>query len=100
MAVLISKVFLQDLTSPFHFDSTWRRNCVCVGRGCGVGAVSAPVGIRIFLTVVSCHVKSFDVAIWQYNRGVVFTGPKHTVLRFVVKFFPPDHAQLLEELTR
>uniref|UniRef100_A0A674DZ91 FERM, ARHGEF and pleckstrin domain-containing protein 1 n=1 Tax=Salmo trutta TaxID=8032 RepID=A0A674DZ91_SALTR len=26
--------------------------------------------------------------------------PKHTVLRFVVKFFPPDHAQLLEELTR
>uniref|UniRef100_A0A6Q2YCB6 FERM, ARHGEF and pleckstrin domain-containing protein 1 n=1 Tax=Esox lucius TaxID=8010 RepID=A0A6Q2YCB6_ESOLU len=24
----------------------------------------------------------------------------HTVLRFVVKFFPPDHAQLLEELTR
>uniref|UniRef100_A0A3Q2DM53 FERM, ARHGEF and pleckstrin domain-containing protein 1 n=1 Tax=Cyprinodon variegatus TaxID=28743 RepID=A0A3Q2DM53_CYPVA len=26
--------------------------------------------------------------------------PKHTVLRFSVKFFPPDHAQLLEELTR
>ncbi|XP_056285140.1 FERM, ARHGEF and pleckstrin domain-containing protein 1 isoform X3 [Pseudoliparis swirei] len=26
--------------------------------------------------------------------------PKHTILRFVVKFFPPDHAQLLEELTR
>ncbi|XP_036396148.1 FERM, ARHGEF and pleckstrin domain-containing protein 1-like isoform X2 [Megalops cyprinoides] len=26
--------------------------------------------------------------------------PKHTVLRFVVKFFPPDPAQLLEELTR
>uniref|UniRef100_A0A668AAI2 FERM, ARHGEF and pleckstrin domain-containing protein 1 n=1 Tax=Myripristis murdjan TaxID=586833 RepID=A0A668AAI2_9TELE len=26
--------------------------------------------------------------------------PKHTTLRFVVKFFPPDHAQLLEELTR
>ncbi|XP_063069410.1 FERM, ARHGEF and pleckstrin domain-containing protein 1-like isoform X2 [Engraulis encrasicolus] len=26
--------------------------------------------------------------------------PKQTVLRFVVKFFPPDHAQLLEELTR
>ncbi|XP_056145077.1 FERM, ARHGEF and pleckstrin domain-containing protein 1 [Lampris incognitus] len=26
--------------------------------------------------------------------------PKHMVLRFVVKFFPPDHAQLLEELTR
>uniref|UniRef100_A0A672JNC5 FERM, ARHGEF and pleckstrin domain-containing protein 1 n=1 Tax=Salarias fasciatus TaxID=181472 RepID=A0A672JNC5_SALFA len=26
--------------------------------------------------------------------------PKHTTLRFTVKFFPPDHAQLLEELTR
>lgn len=27
-------------------------------------------------------------------------GPKNTILRFVVKFFPPDHTQLLEELTR
>ncbi|XP_051937604.1 FERM, ARHGEF and pleckstrin domain-containing protein 1-like isoform X3 [Hippocampus zosterae] len=26
--------------------------------------------------------------------------PKHTVLRFAVKYFPPDHAQLLEDLTR
>ncbi|CAN9497719.1 unnamed protein product [Ophioblennius macclurei] len=26
--------------------------------------------------------------------------PKHTTLKFTVKFFPPDHAQLLEELTR
>ncbi|XP_060089621.1 FERM, ARHGEF and pleckstrin domain-containing protein 1 isoform X2 [Heteronotia binoei] len=26
--------------------------------------------------------------------------PKHVVLKFVVKFFPPDHAQLQEELTR
>nr|XP_020452098.1 FERM, RhoGEF and pleckstrin domain-containing protein 1-like isoform X1 [Monopterus albus]XP_020452099.1 FERM, RhoGEF and pleckstrin domain-containing protein 1-like isoform X1 [Monopterus albus]XP_020452100.1 FERM, RhoGEF and pleckstrin domain-containing protein 1-like isoform X1 [Monopterus albus]XP_020452101.1 FERM, RhoGEF and pleckstrin domain-containing protein 1-like isoform X1 [Monopterus albus]XP_020452102.1 FERM, RhoGEF and pleckstrin domain-containing protein 1-like isoform X1 [Mon len=26
--------------------------------------------------------------------------PKRTILRFAVKFFPPDHAQLLEELTR
>uniref|UniRef100_A0A3P8R3A2 FERM, ARHGEF and pleckstrin domain-containing protein 1 n=1 Tax=Astatotilapia calliptera TaxID=8154 RepID=A0A3P8R3A2_ASTCA len=26
--------------------------------------------------------------------------PKNTILRFVVKFFPPDHTQLLEELTR
>uniref|UniRef100_A0A3Q4BWR8 FERM, ARHGEF and pleckstrin domain-containing protein 1 n=1 Tax=Mola mola TaxID=94237 RepID=A0A3Q4BWR8_MOLML len=26
--------------------------------------------------------------------------PKHMILRFAVKFFPPDHAQLLEELTR
>uniref|UniRef100_A0A673HXQ0 FERM, ARH/RhoGEF and pleckstrin domain protein 1 n=1 Tax=Sinocyclocheilus rhinocerous TaxID=307959 RepID=A0A673HXQ0_9TELE len=28
------------------------------------------------------------------------TRPKHTVLRFIVKFFPPDHTVLLEELTR
>uniref|UniRef100_A0A803WCZ5 FERM, ARHGEF and pleckstrin domain-containing protein 1 n=1 Tax=Ficedula albicollis TaxID=59894 RepID=A0A803WCZ5_FICAL len=27
-------------------------------------------------------------------------GPKHVVVKFVVKFFPPDHAQLQEELTR
>ncbi|KAJ8003351.1 hypothetical protein DPEC_G00147440 [Dallia pectoralis] len=26
--------------------------------------------------------------------------PKNTILRFAVKFFPPDHTQLLEELTR
>lgn len=26
--------------------------------------------------------------------------PKNIILRFVVKFFPPDHTQLLEELTR
>ncbi|XP_063160893.1 FERM, ARHGEF and pleckstrin domain-containing protein 1 isoform X1 [Candoia aspera] len=26
--------------------------------------------------------------------------PKHVILKFVVKFFPPDHAQLQEELTR
>uniref|UniRef100_A0A8C4ESE0 FERM, ARHGEF and pleckstrin domain-containing protein 1 n=1 Tax=Dicentrarchus labrax TaxID=13489 RepID=A0A8C4ESE0_DICLA len=30
---------------------------------------------------------------------VVFC-PKNTILRFVVKFFPPDHTQLSEELTR
>uniref|UniRef100_A0A8C2PY75 FERM, ARHGEF and pleckstrin domain-containing protein 1 n=1 Tax=Cyprinus carpio TaxID=7962 RepID=A0A8C2PY75_CYPCA len=30
----------------------------------------------------------------------VCPGPKHTILRFVVKFFPPDHTVLLEELTR
>ncbi|XP_028836003.1 FERM, ARHGEF and pleckstrin domain-containing protein 1 isoform X3 [Denticeps clupeoides] len=26
--------------------------------------------------------------------------PKNTILKFVVKFFPPDHTQLMEELTR
>ncbi|XP_048834404.1 FERM, ARHGEF and pleckstrin domain-containing protein 1 isoform X2 [Brienomyrus brachyistius] len=32
--------------------------------------------------------------------GKQITRPKNTILRFVVKFFPPDQAQLVEELTR
>uniref|UniRef100_A0A3B3T907 FERM, ARHGEF and pleckstrin domain-containing protein 1 n=1 Tax=Paramormyrops kingsleyae TaxID=1676925 RepID=A0A3B3T907_9TELE len=32
--------------------------------------------------------------------GKQITQPKNTILRFVVKFFPPDQAQLVEELTR
>uniref|UniRef100_A0A8K9Y581 FERM, ARHGEF and pleckstrin domain-containing protein 1 n=1 Tax=Oncorhynchus mykiss TaxID=8022 RepID=A0A8K9Y581_ONCMY len=31
---------------------------------------------------------------------LIMVRPKNTILRFVVKFFPPDHTQLLEELTR
>uniref|UniRef100_A0A671W2C2 FERM, ARHGEF and pleckstrin domain-containing protein 1 n=1 Tax=Sparus aurata TaxID=8175 RepID=A0A671W2C2_SPAAU len=34
------------------------------------------------------------------NHQKMMVRPKHTILRFAVKFFPPDHAQLLEELTR
>ncbi|XP_024595797.1 FERM, ARHGEF and pleckstrin domain-containing protein 1 [Neophocaena asiaeorientalis asiaeorientalis] len=30
----------------------------------------------------------------------LFNRPKHVVVKFVVKFFPPDHTQLQEELTR
>ncbi|KAB0372691.1 hypothetical protein FD755_015444, partial [Muntiacus reevesi] len=30
----------------------------------------------------------------------ITVGPKHVVVKFVVKFFPPDHTQLQEELTR
>lgn len=34
-------------------------------------------------------------------HGFLFLpGPKHVVVKFVVKFFPPDHTQLREELTR
>uniref|UniRef100_A0A6Q2Y9T0 FERM, ARHGEF and pleckstrin domain-containing protein 1 n=1 Tax=Esox lucius TaxID=8010 RepID=A0A6Q2Y9T0_ESOLU len=40
----------------------------------------------------------FGLEYEDHNKMTV--RPKHTVLRFVVKFFPPDHAQLLEELTR
>uniref|UniRef100_A0A8C8LR98 FERM, ARHGEF and pleckstrin domain-containing protein 1 n=1 Tax=Oncorhynchus tshawytscha TaxID=74940 RepID=A0A8C8LR98_ONCTS len=36
----------------------------------------------------------------EYQDHKMIVRPKHVVLRFVVKFFPPDHAQLLEELTR
>lgn len=38
--------------------------------------------------------------LYKVSAAVSVTGPKHTILRFAVKFFPPDHAQLLEELTR
>ena len=48
--------------------------------------IAADVACRRFMCLVSC--------------GLLLPGPKHTVLRFVVKFFPPDHAQLLEEFTR
>uniref|UniRef100_A0A9J7YUA3 FERM, ARHGEF and pleckstrin domain-containing protein 1 n=1 Tax=Cyprinus carpio carpio TaxID=630221 RepID=A0A9J7YUA3_CYPCA len=41
------------------------------------------------------------VSLYKCNPCMrVCPGPKHTVLRFVVKFFPPDHTVLLEELTR
>uniref|UniRef100_A0A8C1F888 FERM, ARHGEF and pleckstrin domain-containing protein 1 n=1 Tax=Cyprinus carpio carpio TaxID=630221 RepID=A0A8C1F888_CYPCA len=36
---------------------------------------------------------------YQDQRKMI-VRPKNTILRFVVKFFPPDHTQLLEELTR
>uniref|UniRef100_A0A8C8FXT3 FERM, ARHGEF and pleckstrin domain-containing protein 1 n=1 Tax=Oncorhynchus tshawytscha TaxID=74940 RepID=A0A8C8FXT3_ONCTS len=45
----------------------------------------------------------FDISVWlDLLKPIVkqLRRPKHVVLRFVVKFFPPDHAQLLEELTR
>uniref|UniRef100_A0AAR2L881 FERM, ARHGEF and pleckstrin domain-containing protein 1 n=1 Tax=Pygocentrus nattereri TaxID=42514 RepID=A0AAR2L881_PYGNA len=37
---------------------------------------------------------------FQDQRKMMVSDIFHTVLRFVVKFFPPDHAQLMEELTR
>uniref|UniRef100_A0AAX7U2Y0 FERM, ARHGEF and pleckstrin domain-containing protein 1 n=1 Tax=Astatotilapia calliptera TaxID=8154 RepID=A0AAX7U2Y0_ASTCA len=37
---------------------------------------------------------------YQDQRKMTVRWPKNTILRFVVKFFPPDHTQLLEELTR
>ncbi|XP_051260090.1 FERM, ARHGEF and pleckstrin domain-containing protein 1 isoform X1 [Dicentrarchus labrax] len=43
------------------------------------------------------HIKPI---IKQLRHHLSHAGPKHTILRFAVKFFPPDHAQLLEELTR
>uniref|UniRef100_A0A4W3GTV2 FERM, ARHGEF and pleckstrin domain-containing protein 1 n=1 Tax=Callorhinchus milii TaxID=7868 RepID=A0A4W3GTV2_CALMI len=44
------------------------------------------------------HRKVMVCAINYYH--IVLSRPKHVVMRFVVKFFPPDHAQLQEELTR
>uniref|UniRef100_A0A8D0CK29 FERM, ARHGEF and pleckstrin domain-containing protein 1 n=1 Tax=Scleropages formosus TaxID=113540 RepID=A0A8D0CK29_SCLFO len=34
------------------------------------------------------------------NQHKMTVSPKNMILRFMVKFFPPDQAQLLEELTR
>uniref|UniRef100_A0A3B5MG17 FERM domain-containing protein n=1 Tax=Xiphophorus couchianus TaxID=32473 RepID=A0A3B5MG17_9TELE len=50
----------------------------------------------VFLSVdLSSHVSTSSLA---HNFSP--PGPKNTILRFVVKFFPPDHTQLMEELTR
>ncbi|KAK7882497.1 hypothetical protein WMY93_028671 [Mugilogobius chulae] len=45
----------------------------------------------------------FDISVWlDHIKPIIkqLRRPKHTTLRFAVKFFPPDHTQLLEELTR
>uniref|UniRef100_A0A8C1DW45 FERM, ARHGEF and pleckstrin domain-containing protein 1 n=1 Tax=Cyprinus carpio carpio TaxID=630221 RepID=A0A8C1DW45_CYPCA len=42
----------------------------------------------------------FGLEFQTFSLRSSFYRPKHTVLRFVVKFFPPDHTVLLEELTR
>uniref|UniRef100_A0AAY4B9W3 FERM, ARHGEF and pleckstrin domain-containing protein 1 n=1 Tax=Denticeps clupeoides TaxID=299321 RepID=A0AAY4B9W3_9TELE len=40
----------------------------------------------------------FGLEFQDHRRMMV--KPKNTILKFVVKFFPPDHTQLMEELTR
>uniref|UniRef100_A0A8C0LGS8 FERM, ARHGEF and pleckstrin domain-containing protein 1 n=1 Tax=Canis lupus dingo TaxID=286419 RepID=A0A8C0LGS8_CANLU len=48
--------------------------------------------------------EAFEVPVsWgiSVNSSVLLScWPKHVVVKFVVKFFPPDHTQLQEELTR
>ncbi|XP_067569592.1 FERM, ARHGEF and pleckstrin domain-containing protein 1 isoform X3 [Pseudorca crassidens] len=47
--------------------------------------------------------EAFEVPVWlDLLKPIVkqIRRPKHVVVKFVVKFFPPDHTQLQEELTR
>uniref|UniRef100_A0A8C0LI65 FERM, ARHGEF and pleckstrin domain-containing protein 1 n=1 Tax=Canis lupus dingo TaxID=286419 RepID=A0A8C0LI65_CANLU len=47
--------------------------------------------------------EAFEVPVsWGISLGMRLLScwPKHVVVKFVVKFFPPDHTQLQEELTR
>ncbi|KAK7893094.1 hypothetical protein WMY93_022246 [Mugilogobius chulae] len=66
-----------------------------------VQAPGRPVPIRVQMLDDTQEV--FQITVWldllkpalkQIRR------PRNTILRFVVKFFPPDHTQLMEELTR
>uniref|UniRef100_A0A6Q2WZ94 FERM, ARHGEF and pleckstrin domain-containing protein 1 n=1 Tax=Esox lucius TaxID=8010 RepID=A0A6Q2WZ94_ESOLU len=59
---------------------------------------TAPPGRQVSIRV---QMESMDFCRMHLTeRNIQSTGPKNTILRFVVKFFPPDHTQLLEELTR
>uniref|UniRef100_A0A672MEH9 FERM, ARH/RhoGEF and pleckstrin domain protein 1 n=1 Tax=Sinocyclocheilus grahami TaxID=75366 RepID=A0A672MEH9_SINGR len=58
---------------------------------------------RVLFEMVCLHLNLiegdyFGLEFQSHHRKMV--RPKHTVLRFVVKFFPPDNSLLLEELTR
>lgn len=71
---------------------------------------------RVLFEMVCSHVNLiegdyFGLEFQNHHRRTVWldllkpirkqiTRPKHTVLRFVVKYFPPDRSLLLEELTR
>lgn len=63
------------------------------------------LGMRSIICCVIYLPKSFSLIAFGTNQkcSTVFCpllGPKHVVVKFVVKFFPPDHTQLQEELTR
>lgn len=52
-------------------------------------------GKSFSLVAFETHIKKWFTAFFSSSLG-----PKHVVVKFVVKFFPPDHTQLQEELTR
>uniref|UniRef100_A0A8C9TC11 FERM, ARHGEF and pleckstrin domain-containing protein 1 n=1 Tax=Scleropages formosus TaxID=113540 RepID=A0A8C9TC11_SCLFO len=58
--------------------------------------------IRAFPPDVCYFIKRFQRVWLDLLKPIVkqITRPKNMILRFMVKFFPPDQAQLLEELTR
>ncbi|XP_068602111.1 FERM, ARHGEF and pleckstrin domain-containing protein 1 [Brachionichthys hirsutus] len=78
--------------------------------------VSQKASGKVLLDLVCAHMKLiegdyFGLEFQNHQKMMVWLDhikpiikqlrrPKHTILRFAVKFFPPDHAQLLEDLTR
>uniref|UniRef100_A0A673MSQ5 FERM, ARHGEF and pleckstrin domain-containing protein 1 n=1 Tax=Sinocyclocheilus rhinocerous TaxID=307959 RepID=A0A673MSQ5_9TELE len=61
------------------------------------------VSVRHYLLSVVFYFLALHFIVWLDLLKPILKQlrrPKNTILRFVVKFFPPDHTQLLEELTR
>uniref|UniRef100_A0AAQ4RQA4 FERM, ARHGEF and pleckstrin domain-containing protein 1 n=1 Tax=Gasterosteus aculeatus aculeatus TaxID=481459 RepID=A0AAQ4RQA4_GASAC len=65
--------------------------------------VSQKASGKVLLDMVCSHMNLVEgdyFGLEFQNRQKMMVRPKQTILTFAVKFFPPDHAQLLEELTR
>uniref|UniRef100_A0A6Q2ZMR9 FERM, ARHGEF and pleckstrin domain-containing protein 1 n=1 Tax=Esox lucius TaxID=8010 RepID=A0A6Q2ZMR9_ESOLU len=61
----------------------------------------APAKVLFDLVCAHLNLAEGDYFGLEYqDQRKMMVRPKNTILRFVVKFFPPDHTQLLEELTR
>uniref|UniRef100_A0A670KHZ1 FERM, ARHGEF and pleckstrin domain-containing protein 1 n=1 Tax=Podarcis muralis TaxID=64176 RepID=A0A670KHZ1_PODMU len=58
---------------------------------------------KVLLDAVCTHLNLVEgdyFGLEYLDHKKIMVWPKHVILKFVVKFFPPDHAQLQEELTR
>ncbi|KAB0344792.1 hypothetical protein FD754_021718, partial [Muntiacus muntjak] len=67
------------------------------------GSVSQRAPGKVLLDAVCNHLNLVEGDYFGLefpDHKKITVGPKHVVVKFVVKFFPPDHTQLQEELTR
>uniref|UniRef100_A0A8C1F688 FERM, ARHGEF and pleckstrin domain-containing protein 1 n=1 Tax=Cyprinus carpio carpio TaxID=630221 RepID=A0A8C1F688_CYPCA len=65
--------------------------------------VSQRASGKVLFDLVCAHLNLIEgdyFGLEYQDQRKMIVRPKNTILRFVVKFFPPDHTQLLEELTR